>query len=226
MAGINVELEDYNHSTRTHWKIVSDGSIRGNNPFELVSPILQGNEGLEQLRKVSEVLESLKTKINKTCGLHIHFDAVDFDISTWKRLYKNYASIEDIIDSFMPESRRKNNSSFCRSMRVDNFKSLIDAVSSTSDARLGLAALEWDITYNSRYYKLNTQSYWRHKSVEFRQHSGTVNYEKISNWILFLARFIEFSKRNEINNENWDALKGFLPDELINFYEERKMNFQ
>ena len=39
-AGIEVTVESYNHTTRPHWKLVTDSSINGNDTFELVSPIL------------------------------------------------------------------------------------------------------------------------------------------------------------------------------------------
>ena len=53
-----------------------------------------------------------------------------------------------------------------------------------------------------RYFKVNPISYDRHKTIEFRQHSGTTDYEKISNWILFLAKLVEFSYKKEITECN------------------------
>ena len=51
-VGIEVREEGYNHETRRHWKIVSDASVRGG--FELVSPVLQGDAGLNS--RVLQVL--------------------------------------------------------------------------------------------------------------------------------------------------------------------------
>lgn len=87
--GINVAVEGYNHDTREHWKLVTDGSLRGENTFELVSPILKGEEGLEELKKVCKVLKAKGAKVNKTCGLHIHFDATDYNLDNWKNIYQN-----------------------------------------------------------------------------------------------------------------------------------------
>jgi hypothetical protein len=42
-AGIRVEFEGYSHATTPHWKIVADGSCG----YELVSPVLEGEAGLE-----------------------------------------------------------------------------------------------------------------------------------------------------------------------------------
>ena len=36
-AGINAVGESYNHTTRDHWKVITDSSIRGEKAFELVS---------------------------------------------------------------------------------------------------------------------------------------------------------------------------------------------
>lgn len=51
-AGINVQVEGYNHTDHTdHWKLVTDSSLSGNNTFELVSPILHGEHGTRGTRK-------------------------------------------------------------------------------------------------------------------------------------------------------------------------------
>jgi len=209
-------------TARSHWKIVSDGSLSGSNTFELVSPKLQGEAGIRQLKTVCLILKGLETKVNRTCGLHIHFDASNFELKTWKNLFKNYAKIENQIDSFMPNSRRNNNNNYCRSMRVSNCESKINEIDDTETLNSGLQKIESRINNGSRYFKLNSQSYWRQRSIEFRQHNGTVNEKKIINWINFLARLIEYSKQATFRTENWDTLKNFLPDEIINFYENRR----
>ena len=88
-AGIHVAVEGYNHTTRDHWKLVTDSSLQGNNTFELV--------------------------IN-----------------------------------------------------------------------------------NDRYHKVNFEAYSRHRTVEFRQHSGTTNFTKMENWIRFLNGLITFAKRSSL----------------------------
>lgn len=215
-AGINIRTESYNHSTRDNWKIVTDASIRGENGFEIVSPKLQGEDGLRQLKTVLLITTGLEAKTNKTCGIHIHFDATNFNLQTWKNLYKNYANLENWIDSFLPTSRRLSNNGFCKSMRKENYKTKID------NAR-DLRAIENAITNRDRYYKINTQSYWRQNSVEFRQHGGSTNFKKISNWIKFLARLVEISKQTEIENASEPNLRRFLDNDLINYFNNRRM---
>ena len=51
---------NYNHHDSTqHWKVVSDGSVDGPaGGGEVVSPILSGAEGLEQIQKVCDALSA------------------------------------------------------------------------------------------------------------------------------------------------------------------------
>lgn len=220
-AGIDCYVETYNHQTRSHWKIVTDSSVQGNNTFELVSPILSGMTGLRQLKTVLLIVRGLEAKVNKSCGLHIHFNAEHFNLTTWKNILWNYATLEPTIDSFMPYSRRANNNGYCRTMQDRRLESTINSLSGANSLTSELSKLR-NIYGNDRFRKVNLQSFLAHRSLEFRQHSGTVSYQKIENWILFLARLIEFSRTNKITgNANFETLKNFLDEDLINFYESR-----
>ncbi|QLH52760.1 MAG: hypothetical protein CH6_0057 [Candidatus Kapaibacterium sp.] len=227
-AGINVNAESYNHIDRDYWKIVSDSSIQGTNSFELVSPPLRGEQGLEELRKVCEVLVRVKAKVNKSCGLHVHFDARGYSLDSWKRLVYNYILMESEIDKMMPESRRGNNNRYCRSLSAQYIMGL---VLNKGLARRkifecdSLESLSGELTYRSRYFKVNIESYWRHKTVEFRQHSGTVEFEKISNWIRILNRLMNFSEQNEFQNQDFNLLTGILSLNLINYIKQRRAKF-
>lgn len=214
--GIDCYAEGYNHTTRAHWKVVTDASVPGG--FEVVSPVLQGDDGMAQLKKVCEALKEIGTRINRNCGLHAHFGASDFTerSSIWKHLYRNYARLEETIDSFMPESRRAHNNRFCQSMRVTDFEARIESANT-------LRQIENAITRQSRYFKLNSQSYWRHKTIEFRQHSGTIEFEKISNWVLFCARFVEFARNGKQIEGDFESMKKFLSPELMDFYRNRRL---
>mgnify|MGYP002225217285 FL=1 len=107
-VGIEVTVESYNHTTRPHWKLVTDSSISGNDTFELVSPILVGEAGLRELEKVCWVLDLCDVKVNGSCGLHVHIDAAGFSMETWRNLALSYKHLEPVIDKFMPASRRDN----------------------------------------------------------------------------------------------------------------------
>ncbi len=184
LVGIHVESEDYNHTTRTHWKIVPDGSVHGG--FEVVSPVLQGEEGLEQLRTVVTALDDMGGAVNRTCGFHVHFDAADLGVEHIRAIVTRYAAHEAEIDAFMPPSRRGNANRYCQSV-----------VGVVQNSRFCTATTLQELlsVQGGRYFKVNLQSYNTHGTVEFRQHSGTLNAPKAVNWVRLLDSFITETKR-------------------------------
>lgn len=183
------------------------------------SPVLKGQRGLDEIKAVCEALAEVGALINKSCGFHAHFGTDDFkdSISVWRNLYINYATLEEDIDAFMPPSRRHNR--YCSSLKVRNWREKMDSAQTLVD-------LERAVTNRSRYFKLNSQSYWRHGTVEFRQHSGTIEFDKIKNWLLFCARFVDFSKREKLDRGGERALEKFLDRGLADFYKQRKQKFE
>ena len=187
-AGINVQVEGYNHTDHTdHWKLVTDSSLSGNNTFELVSPILHGEQGLEELEKVCWVLDLCNAKVNDTCGLHVHMDAAEFDLATWKNLILTYKRLEGVIDNFMPHSRRNNH--YCKALTAITENSIKHA-RNIGELRAAF--------FHNRYHKVNLEAYARHRTVEFRQHGGSTNFTKMSAWIHFLSKMITFAKQGQV----------------------------
>jgi hypothetical protein len=75
---------------------------------------------------------------------------------------------------------------------------------------------------NSRYYKINGHAYFRHQTIEFRQHSGTTDYTKISMWIAFLAALTKYSEKNEITSCNSIDEIPFLNAEQKAYFNNRR----
>lgn len=198
-AGVQCEVEGYNHSTRDHWKVITDGSIRGQRGFELVSPPLQGQQGLDQVRKVCAALDSIGVTVNKSCGLHVHFDASDLQLRQFKNLAKHWVSNEDIFDAMMPVSRRTGNV-YCQSNirlygrdRVQQVNACFDAIeNATSLDQLVVAITGVQRTHpHARYHKFNLCSFWRHGTLEIRHHSGTTDADKICSWVTLMGAWID-----------------------------------
>lgn len=209
-AGIRVAVENYNHDTRDHWKLVSDASLRGENTFELVSPILIGEDGLKELETVCWVLDLCDVKINDSCGFHVHMDAANFNMDTWKNMALTYKRLESVIDSFMPGSRRDNQ--YCRSLNaISEVK--IRSASTISELQR--------VFNNQRYYKLNLEAYSRHRTVEFRQHSGTTDFTKMEKWIRFLNGLITFAQAGNIPSRTSLENLPFLNDKEKIFFKIR-----
>ncbi|KAF5033259.1 putative amidoligase enzyme [anaerobic digester metagenome] len=186
IVGLSAMAEGYNHQTRAHWKVVADSSVPGG--CEVVSPPLRGEEGLEQVRTAITALDDAGAKISVSCGLHVHFDASGLTASQIRNLVTRYARFENEIDRFMPPSRRGDANQYCKSLR---------AIARNREFQSARTIDDMVRAQGSRYFKINLQSYHRHGTIEFRQHSGTVNAPKALNWIRFLDAFIEASKTEE-----------------------------
>jgi len=184
--GIDCRNKGYSHNIVNYWKLVPDGSVAGG--AEIVSPILRGEEGVEQVVKMCNILRKLNCKVNNTCGLHVHIgvekEVEENDVKFFKNLLRIYTSFEHVIDSFMPPSRRASANSYCASLKdinpqsTEEFKTVADVMR----ARFG------------RYYKINMESLNNYKTVEFRQHSGTLDGTKIVSWINFCFKIVEKAK--------------------------------
>ena len=200
--GIACEVETYNHVTKRHWKIVTDASVRDG--WELVSPILSGKDGLEELKIVCEGLQNAGARINRTCGLHVHHGARDFTTDTFKNLIKIYQRFESVIDTLVSESRRGSNNCYCKSVNNDLYRNALKRTGTPG----ALVSYVCD-----RYHKLNLQSYVTHGTVEFRQHQGTVEFEKISNWVKLTQAMVERALARPVKDgktNTWERFKKFL----------------
>lgn len=172
IANIPCVYEGYTHATRAHWKLVTDGTVHASaaqvgrfHGYELVSPILRGAEGEETVRKVCAVLHALGVRVNRRCGMHVHVGNTGIDNVRKRKLFETYGALERFIDQFMPPSRRAQNNMHCRSC----------------------VRAEYGAT---RYYKLNASMNERtHPTIEFRQHSGTVEAYKVLSWVRFCQAF-------------------------------------
>jgi len=189
-AGVPCVSESYNHHVRGHWKIVIDGSLMNDDRgVEIVSPILRGAEGLRQLRTAMGALVSARCTVTRRCGFHVHVGADSLGVRGFKHLAGAYGRLEAVIDRLVSPSRRGNENNYCRSIaaRID-VSQLASARSHEGVAR----AVGQDCSPRSytRYTKLNLQCYWQHGTVEFRQHQGTVEFEKARHWVVLCLRFV------------------------------------
>lgn len=189
-AGVPCRSESYNHTLRDTWKIVWDGSLGHPRGRELVSPPLRGEQGFEQIRKACAVLKSKNCKVSVRCGLHVHIGAQTESVDFFRNLVKLYASAERSIDTFMAPSRRgpSGGNGYCRSLTVNNER--LDAAQTVDDVAraLGQRPGREHVRSSGRYCKLNLQSFWQHGTVEFRHHQGTVEAQKVENWVRLCLR--------------------------------------
>lgn len=184
------QYEGYNHIDNNHYyKFVSDSSIRGENPIECVSPVLSGKNGMKSLQTCCKALNEANAQVNRSTGLHVHIGAQNISDEAYINVFKNYQMLEKIIDTFMANSRRANNSQWCRTLQGISFDNCVTKHDVLS------------IMNGNRYFKVNACSYARHNTIEFRQHQGSTDFEKISNWVNFCAKLVAWSQKNVLSSE-------------------------
>lgn len=189
-AGVYCSFAGYTHGRNSQWKIVTDASVSGPGYYgmEVVSPILSADD-FDQIDKVCAVLSSLRAQVNRTCGLHIHVGTSGVSLDALKRLAVLYGEVEPLIDNLMPPSRRASMNAYAQTLTA--------LVRRQNEVKAARAASELaNLVSAGRYGKVNFAS--RHPTIEFRQHSGTIDPAKIRHWARFCAKLVETAQREEV----------------------------
>ena len=211
-TGVNCQAEGWSYkSDNTYWSIITDSSIQcdsGEQDIEVKSPILKGLEGLEEVKKVVQAMQEYGVKVNSSTGLHVHHCARDLKPKAFTNLVKLYSFYEGVIDSMLPRSRRGNQNGMISSVnsvfQSESSEELCDFIENriepdsngighSKDAPIEILS---DKSHSDRYCKLNLQAYKKYKTVEFRHHSGTVDYKKVIAWIELTQNFINYCNKN------------------------------
>lgn len=206
------------HTDIPQFKLVPDGSLAGSETAECVTPALDGNKtGFESLEKCCKALASVGARVNSSCGLHVHIGARDLSDETFCNVFVNYMRLETAIESFLAPSRRGRDARWCASLRNHEY-AVLDATTKDEIRQ----ALGYD-----RYHRVNAEAYNRHRTIEFRQHQGSVNFKKVSAWVRFLGKLVEWSRDNRLSN-NIDRIEDipFLTQTEKNYFIARRSEFE
>jgi hypothetical protein len=183
-AGVTCGEMRYGHVTPVAWKITTDGSLGDyNRGAEIVSPVLRGDEGFRQVQVVLDTARGAGCTVHRSCGFHVHVGAQGQPLDFFKRLAKLYAAYEAVLDTLLAPSRRgpRGGNGYCRSVTIN--QTMLD---SAADMRTVTSA----VNSADRYCKLNLTAYFRHGTVEFRHHQGTVDSAKAIHWIKLCLRMV------------------------------------
>lgn len=189
------------------WAVKGDGSVHGNEPAELVSPVLSGEAGLHEVARVCDLLYALGCEVNWSCGFHVHHNCGDYTGKNMLSLLRLYAKFEPTIDLLVAPSRRLNRNDHCLSLCKDEDLSWITALDPSERKRAFEIARAFSQRYHMtprgscRHHKVNIASYNRLRTVEFRQHQGTLEWEKALNWILFTQQLVSKAKQVAVSPE-------------------------
>jgi hypothetical protein len=193
LTGIDTVItDDRFHSEYTKWQLKYDGSVSGGGgAWELVAPTMQPTQAnFDILKKACTYLNEKGYDVNATCGLHVHIDGADLSIIESAAISYRYQKCWDEIIRILPRSRHANN--FCRQL-TDHCPmtggSYQDKVERT--IRNASTVARW--SDRERYVAVNLQHAAKARGsrrIEFRHHSGTVNYEKAVGWYTLMCDFM------------------------------------
>ena len=182
--GVEVETSDCPSHRRlrrvSSFACVEDGSVDG---LEFVSVPMKGDNGLEEVSKLCQYAKDNEWRINSACGLHVHLDAGDLDHAQLFKVAWAYLLTYDLWSSFLPQSRKNNY--YC----AKHF-----FAPSSLDLYTNFENWIRDEVGSERYCWINFGAYLRHGTIELRNHTATLNADKINNWVRAHIRFIDAVK--------------------------------
>ncbi len=185
---------------------------------EIVLPPLSVCDfSFDYIKKVCLALDGIGCRINRQCGLHVHisnaqalrtnptdlssrsiqytertgrfiggseFFGDPIDAVAVKDIMTRYANAQPIINSMFPSSRTSNR--YCNVMRTNRLDTA-RTIEQLRDATTGK-------------FSVINLNHWRNGTIEFRQASGTIEADKIINWVLFLINLVHHTIENRIEN--------------------------
>lgn len=205
MRPFGVELEltvgDYARANRIskelpqHVGIHTDGSIRGVG-MEVVTPVMNGIKAVNLVHKMCDKMKEHGASVNKSCGYHVHIDMSEINNDSGDKIHRKlrdlwlfYIAFEDVIMSFLPDSRRNNQ--YCHVLRSDyNFREIHNSSNTGQLERIWyrvsnereLNSRKASHKDTSRYRGINMHTLFAERHIEIRYHSGTINARKILEW--------------------------------------------
>jgi len=194
-------------SHRDSWHFAEDASIIGRGGAELVSPILSGLEGIEEVHRALQLLCDIeKVRVDESCGFHVHHgvDRETYSCEELKQLVRIVHPMEEEFYLLIPGERQT--AATCRPLElpIEAFLKACDGSCESEGCRVRRL---WYSTENrfdpkadrrydkTRYHGLNLHSYWYRSTIEFRYHSGVLNnIPEAMQWIIFTQFLVEMSR--------------------------------
>ncbi len=215
---LNIRIGSYHHGHPLPspfpqgWTAERDGSLRtdrrGYVPVEIVSPILQGRAGVEQVKQVAQTLRSLGACVNPTTGFHVHCSAAAVTgdsfakVAEWVAKLLYHVAMHETALYASTGTHRRENGGYARSIKAQ--KNAADRVRRAPDTRKR-EALQNAVYGLGRYHTLNLTNLFTPKAtVEFRHGAGTIEWAKMLGYIQMALALCE--RATETAKIDWGGL--------------------
>lgn len=211
-----------------------DGSLRhdGLEPFEFTTIPLSGNDGINTLCNISEVLQKYTT-ISHRCALHVHIGGYKGSDKFVVALHRLMLRIQDEIYSMFPENYRFTSQDgfkqkdYCAPIKnikilksasvKDNFEKIFSFYCNGAENFKGFNVTphpldreerhKWNVDY--RYFIVNMIPFIWGKSgtIEWRVHPPTQNKDKIINWLFITNGILKFVDKHKEKIADFEDLR-------------------
>jgi len=194
------------------WTAERDGSLWTDRPdyvpVEIVSPILQGRAGIEQVKLVAQKLKSLGAVVNRSTGFHVHVGCESVAgsevgaIAEWVAKLLYHVAMHETALYASTGTHRRENGSYARSIKAR--KDDADRIRKAKSPGRKREELSWVVSQTARYHTLNITNLFISATVEFRAFAGTVEWTKMVGHICTCLALAE--RATEVAKMDWDAL--------------------
>ena len=187
-AGISVVNNGYTHAVIREWKVVPDGSLHARNgSCEVVSPILRGQDGMNQVRTVMMILRTAGATVNPSCGMHIHLGVEHYTPQILANIVMGHQQWQIAFDAFTTPKRQVFTTTYLGKRTMASAHDLARMIAGCVDNR----EVKNIVERGSRYKNLNVVSFKKYGTYEIRNHQGSLNGMNATAWIAFNQAFIE-----------------------------------
>jgi hypothetical protein len=178
----DTRVGNWGHSNGQRWEVKSD--ITAGWEVATAALTLDADGENEELRDGCRALAALDPVVDRRCGLHVHVDVSDFDWKELKQLVAMWMRYEPFFYEMCAPSRRAN--TYAKAVRKTTWegtdRSSNNGAKSILDAKTYTQFRSRTATFD-KYHSLRVNQWAANGRVEFRLHGGSVNYEKIRNWV-------------------------------------------
>ena len=197
---------------KTHWHLDTDATIEGPNcdyhwlQIELISPVLQLiPTGIAEAMQVAGLIKRhFRVSTNDSTGMHVHIgdSSRGFPLEVCQKVMGFFYTFDTMMEPLHPPSRRDHH--WARNIR-DAFQLSISNSWSVSEALEAIfettSIEELDFGFGGRRPAVNLKNLRnggvlrKKKTIEFRQHAGTLESERVEAWIKTVGGIVDWCRR-------------------------------
>jgi len=223
LVGVEVEMEGILNKyalaqmpTFKYWRATEDGSLRDGGIEYIFAAPLAGKDLVSAIRELNTKLDAAKIVpiFSERCSLHVHIDIRNMTFAQFINFVVLATIFEKPLFKLAGTGRERN--LFCLSVEEAEADIVTLGKYSKHDS---LGDVHHGLRNTSKYSACNISSIFRHGSLEFRHHEGTMNPKRILDWVnILLSLKLYASHQQELPTIN--SLRKISENGMENFMRE------